>query len=362
MTEIKVLMMGGHRCGKTSALACMFEQMKQGRIRRVFNTSTEIGMEYEENLVEKNLELKQFIDNQGNKEFLADKAPTSSILHYPLNFIIPGSTKTCSIRFIDSCGSFFDHLSPHKETIMGLIKECDVFIVAVDSTYLMAGKVIENEVTNIVNQIHSLLIMVKDAIQVIFVPIKCEKWIQEGKANELVQKVEETYKQTIDQLKKNSNTEISIIPIQTTGGILFSELRDTYSLYNTVTKHNQRCSILTDRIVVFEDGKTYELTENDSLSCDQTDCFLGTHIKRRLAWFRLKENARYEPQNCEQIPLHIMRFMFNKLKAEHKDSLLDAIFGTKTKEEMEITLKKLKDSNLIKDDSDGIKIIKHLNY
>ena len=36
---LKVIMMGGRRCGKTSALASLFEQMKNGPVREFFTVS-----------------------------------------------------------------------------------------------------------------------------------------------------------------------------------------------------------------------------------------------------------------------------------------------------------------------------------
>ena len=36
---LKVLMMGGRRCGKTSALACLFEQMVNGPVKNYFTVS-----------------------------------------------------------------------------------------------------------------------------------------------------------------------------------------------------------------------------------------------------------------------------------------------------------------------------------
>lgn len=42
---LKVLMVGGRRCGKTSALASMFEQMINGEVKNYFTVSDRTHLE-----------------------------------------------------------------------------------------------------------------------------------------------------------------------------------------------------------------------------------------------------------------------------------------------------------------------------
>lgn len=381
---LKVLMMGGRRCGKTSALASLFDQMINGATNDYLTVAddtnpnqrnddgTEKG-EKIETLNNKKLELKHFIGKATNNTFLVDAGPTPNYWDYLLRVQIPGTTKSTHLRFRDANGEFFESGNKHHDDTMRFVQDCDVFIVVVDTPYMMAGKDYENEAANVVNSLHTFLTAIDTSRtkgkQVIFVPIKCEKWMQEGKADEVVTKVEATYSSTIKHLVATKKTEISIIPIQTAGDILFSDLRDPYILYNTVTKQTTKCSKLTGNLVILNSGKNHKITEIECLQEDPQGVFSGKgleEIVRPTEWFHHPQgrNPQYAPYNCEQLPLHIIRFMFNKLKAEAPGGIwgkiASIIFGTMTKEDLQNALDKLSKNDLIKDNTEGIKTIKKI--
>ena len=381
MSKLKVLMMGGRRCGKTSALASLFDQMIHGATNQyltvcdntILETKTIPGTdktEKQDSLNNKKLELESFIKKGGNNTFLVDKGPTSNYWYYNLQIQIPGTSKNTVIEFRDSAGEFFEAGGPHHQETVDYIKDCDVFVVVVDTPYLMAGNSVENAAANVVDSIHTFLTQIdnedgRKAKQVIFVPIKCEKWIQEGKVDDVVSKIETTYDATIKHLKASGKTEISIIPIQTAGDIIFSELRDSYLLVNTITNKMQKCSKISDRLVVLGNGENHKIAEDyEILNDDPESAFPNTSISRPSSWYHLPtdRSAEYRPHNCEQLPLHIIRFMFNKIKAESSSGfwakLMSFFFGTITKEDMQDALDGLSSENLIKDNQDGIKIIK----
>ncbi len=381
MSKLKVLMMGGRRCGKTSALASLFDQMIHGATNQyltvcdntILETKTIPGTdktEKQDSLNNKRLELDFFIKKGGNNTFLVDKGPTNNYWYYNLQIQIPGTSKNTVIEFRDSAGEFFEAGGQHHQETVDYIKDCDVFVVVVDTPYLMAGNSVENAAANVVDSIHTFLTQIdnesgRKAKQVIFTPIKCEKWIQEGKVDDVVSKIETTYDATIKHLKASGKTEISIIPIQTAGDILFSELRDSYILVNTITNKIQKCSKISDRLVVLENGKNHKIVEDyEILNDDPESVFPNTSISRPSSWYHLPTDraAEYRPHNCEQLPLHIIRFMFNKIKAESSSGiwgkLMSFFFGSITKEDMQEALDGLSSENLIKDNQDGIKIIK----
>ena len=381
---LKVLMMGGRRCGKTSALASLFDQMINGATNDFLTVAddtnpnqrnddgTEKG-ERIETLNNKKLELKHFIGKATNNTFLVDAGPTRAYWDYTLRIQIPGTSRSTRMQFRDANGEFFESGGRHYDETMRFVQDCDVFIVVVDTPYMMAGKDFENEAANVVGPLHDFLTAVDTSKtkgkQVIFVPIKCEKWMQEGKADEVVAKVEATYCSTIKHLVATEKTEISIIPIQTAGDILFSDLRDPYILYNSVTNKTVKCSKFTNRIVTLNNGRNHTITEVETLQEDPQGVFFGKgmeDIVRPTEWFHLPQDreAKYAPYNCEQLPLHIIRFMFNKLKAEAPGGLLgkllSIIFGTITKNDLQKILDTLSKYDLIKDNTEGIKTIKKI--
>ncbi len=378
MANLKVLMMGGRRCGKTSALASLFDQMIHGKTNEVLTVCDKTVLEYKEgeqqdSLANKRLKLEHFILNGGNNTFLVDEGPTRHFWDYTLQLQIPGTNKRMDILFRDSAGEFFDAGGVHHNEVVDFVKDCDVFVVVVDTPYLMSGNKIEAEAANVIDSIHTFLMQIdndkgRKAKQVIFVPIKCEKWVKDGKINEVVNAIETSYSATIRDLKASNKTEISIIPIQTAGDILFADLREPYVLFNTLTNKQFRCSKISDRLVTLHNGKNHKVAEHEILNEDPEGVFVvggsPTGITRRAAWFNLPcdHKAQYTPYNCEQLPLHIIRFMFNKKKSEAPSGILawlaDFFFGTITAKDMQEALDKLSQENLIKDSGEGIKVIK----
>ena len=60
---LKVLMMGGRRCGKTSALASLFDEMSNGKVKNYFTVTDSTvletkGFEKQDSLGSKTLELQ----------------------------------------------------------------------------------------------------------------------------------------------------------------------------------------------------------------------------------------------------------------------------------------------------------------
>ena len=370
---LKVLMMGGRRCGKTSVLTSMFYQAINGDLNNIFTLNNETAFQEKDGevidlLENKRLELQYFIDKYKNSIFLADEAPTKNFWDYKLRLQIPGKGRNMEIVFRDSAGEVFDPDNRHYTETMNYVKECDVFIVVVDTPYLMAGTDVENEAANIKDSIHTFLTKMKrdKAVQVIFVPVKCEKWIKEGKIDCVTDAVKTLYKSTINDLLATPQIEVSIIPIQTAGDIVFEELREPYLLYNSITKKEIKCSLdkNDDTIVITEKGKPHKLKDGEFLNEDPAGVFDKTNIIRPYAWYSLyhKPKATYSPHNCEQIVVHIIRFMFNKTKAEAFTGFwgwfFGFIFGTIQPEEMENAIGKLTNSGLIKDSGEGIEILK----
>lgn len=375
---LKVLMMGGRRCGKTSALASLFDQMIHGKTNEFLTVCDRTVLETkdgerQDSLLSKRLELEQFINNGRNNTFLADKNPTMNYWTYILQLQIPGTNKRMEIEFRDSAGEFFDAGSKHHDETISFVRECDVFVVIVDTPYLMAGSKVEAEAANVIDSIHTFLMQIDNqngrrAKQVLFVPIKCEKWIKEGTIDDVVAAVEEKYDATIRDLKAANRTEISIIPIETAGDILFAELKEPCILVNKATQKRIKCAKISDRMVMLPDGRHKRLDDDEYLDDDFEGVFkFGeelSDIVRPNAWYHLRHNpkATYTPHNCEQLPLHIVRFMFNKKKSEETwpwplDDII-GFFGGISAKDMQKALDNLSQANLIKDSGEGIKIIK----
>lgn len=394
--DLKVLMVGGRRCGKTSALAAMFDQIINGEVNKTLTVSDQTTIaekedtvtrkiERQDSLDDKRLELTSKIEKGGTGSFMLDQNPTLHFWDYRLRVQLPGnSEKFMDIVFRDSGGEFFDNKSKHYEDTKLFVRDCDVFLVVIDTPYLMQDSSVDAESANQVGPIRDVLTHIdgSKAKQVIFVPIKCEKWIKSGKIDEVVEKVKSIYGVAINNLKAYNNIEITILPIETAGDILFDEMLPSNILYDTITNSEKKCSQISESIVRLANGKMHKVRPHEVVNEDIYATYVGTNIERPAPWYYLnhtsERKATYSPHNCEQIPLHIIRFMFNKAKKESANSidfrvlgplgyLIEKLlrelmkqlgFNTLTFEDIQKSLDQLSSAGLIKDNVEGITAIK----
>lgn len=394
---LRVIMMGGRRCGKTSALASLFEEMKNGPVKDYFTVSDRTvletkGFEVQDSLNDKTLELQNMLETNKNNSniFLVDKNPTSNFWLYKLHLQIPGTHREMDIEFRDSAGEFFEASGMHARETEEYIKGSDVFVIVIDTPYLM-GSVDEstkdlcpdsiNLGTNRVQDIQNFLTHIddkdgQDAKMVVFVPLKCEKWAKEPNGlNKVTARIKEVYGTHIKNLSAYEKMNICVIPMLTSGNILFSEFRKAY-LYNSF-EGTIRCCKIDDETIRKEDGENDIPMPGETVVEDAESVISGTNLARPYAWYQINPNdSSFSPKNCDQLPLHIIRFMLMKLmdaeaKVKHGgllgwiyDFLRDmidrirGIFGTMNTDELKQIIGKMQRSGIIKDTGDGIEILK----
>ena len=394
---LKVLMMGGRRCGKTSALASLFEQMKNGPVKEYFTVADRTvletkGFETQDSLNDKTLELQNMLEvNKENSNiFLVDKNPTSNFWLYKLHLQIPGTHREMDIEFRDSAGEFFESSGTHSQETADYIKDCDVFVIVIDTPYLM-GSTDEstkdlcpesiNLGTNRIQDIQNFLTHIddregKDAKMVVFVPLKCEKWAKKPNGlNKVTARIKEVYATHIKNLSAFAKMNITILPMQTSGNILFSEFRKAF-IYNSV-EGPIRCCKIDDEIIRKEDGENDTPLAGETVTEDSEAVISGTNLLRPYSWYQINPKSnKFLPQNCDQLPLHIIRFMLVKLMdaeaaVKHTGLLgwiydffrdlinkIRELFGTMDTEELKKIIGKMQRDGIIKDSGDGIEIIK----
>lgn len=396
---LKVIMMGGRRCGKTSALASLFDQMVNGPVKDYFTVADRTvletkGFEKQDSLNDKTLELINKLEqNAGNSNlFLVDNSPTYNVWHYNLHLQIPGKKREMDIDFCDIPGEYFENSASQqlKDETEALIKASDVFVIVVDTPYLM-GSIEEttkdicsesiNLGTNRVKEIQNFLTNIdnkdgKDAKMVIFVPLKCEKWAKEPNGfNKVTARLKEVYETHIRNLSAFEKMNISIIPMQTSGNIIFSEFKKAF-IYKSI-EGSVRCCKIDEETIRKEDGENDLPMEGETVVEDPESVISGTKMLRPYSWYQINPtDSNFTPQNCDQLPLHIIRFMLMKLmdaeaSVRHGgllggiyDFFRDVIngirkrFGTMDTEELKHIIGNMQRNGVIKDTGDGIEIIK----
>lgn len=162
---------------------------------------------------------------------------------YKLELALAGSSDSMEITFTDVNGEFFEGGNMQQDAIIGLIKEYDVFIVAVDTPFLMEARNEDNELVdpiinnkyNCIDSIHTFLTQIDDnkgenAKLVIFVPIKCEYWAKKGILDSVSDAIQEDYETSLKALAKYKSLQIEILPIQTVGSAILQNIWRPISL------------------------------------------------------------------------------------------------------------------------------------
>ena len=410
MAEVlKVLMMGGQRVGKTSMLAGLIESMTNGPVRDIVEVENVTESEERRRKMSKSIEsLKFHLIQSYGRTFLIDDNKTGSFDDYTLQFSIPDTDSKMQIVFTDANGEFYDMGRLHDKEIREMIKTYDVFLVTIDTPYLMEVSNPDNKLCteainnsyNHVNDIHTFLTEINDkdgadAKLVIFIPLKCEKWVKEGKIQDVKARVLQVYEPTIFALSKFANIEIDFLPVQTVGNIVFQE--QCKANICDMDKVSRRCAIVNKKSTVrFEDGteEPVDLTRHKFREDPDALIRYGSSLIRPYSWFKTV-SKEYEPHNCDQLAYYILQFYLAKvLFAQDVENLqskknkwkwgkriaiivfgvtfgllgaavayftskyLAAKFGTITVEQMQAMVNKLKGSGYVKKNEDGIETLK----
>lgn len=324
-SEIRILMLGARRAGKTSLLAAVADAFKNESLKQHLIIEEVISdNEPQHTLSAKVDSFKRFMKDFEGKTVLNDEDPTNSFHDYVIRVCLPGVIGGMRMTFTDANGEFYYQGDRYFNEIKKKILEYDVFVVAVDSVYLMESVNEENDLCskplsdayNQVDSVHTLLSALHDdngqnARLVIFAPVKCERWAKSGDVDKVTQRVEESYSTTIKALKAFSNIKVMVLPVQTLGNVVFDSHHEAYQVTKKDGK-TLRCTEMDENeCVLLENGNIYKLNEEDILQDDHTAIIEGYGFPRPNSWFKVL-NCVYEPHNCEQMAYNILHFLITK--------------------------------------------------
>ena len=328
---LKVLMIGGRRVGKSSALAAVINAFTKAPINTLLSVK-DITQGASEPIASKLMEIQSYLTNNYQKVILVDSGITGAINHYTLQLSIPGNRHKMEIFFTDLNGEFYERGNNTQNQVSDMIKEYDVFIIAVDTPMLMGAfddtdpyvDEIVNEKFNYINDIHNFLANInkKDdtsAKLVIFTPIKCEKWAKENKLDLVVARTKQVYATAIAGIRAHRNIRIEFMPIQTVGSMVFKEhlpaslftyKKKTFLFFKKTIV--EKGSVIKPDTIRLSNGQEMPLSEGLVDDDPLAVLILGTDIIRPNSWYYVC-SKEYKPHNCEQIALHILEFMLRKM-------------------------------------------------
>lgn len=332
--EHKVLMMGGRRAGKSTILASILHLLKNapGDLCTIADltdyTQSIIGKDGHEyplpTLDEKSREVVGYLRDMSEKSsFLVDLTPNHVNATYTLRvnttYTQEGRTRQTNIelKFVDVPGEWMRKGVSGHEQLVNEVRQSDVIVIAIDTPYLMQDDVEVNEVYNRIPEISDTLEYLKveneaDWKQIIFCPVKCEKWAKDGSIAQVTAKVKDVYKGLINRWVQFPNVQIWIMPIQTVGSLSFDNHREAKLYFKdendptgTLCSEDEQTGIILDGT-----GKpVIKYDQERGLEFDGRWKIDG--IKIPISWYRIC-GRDFSPQECEQPGYHILRFLVGK--------------------------------------------------
>jgi len=264
--KIKITVFGPRGVGKTSLLTAISEQFDKATKK----TSLILRPELKTSLIlqDKRSDLKSCFDTQNELEVVGGIKGTTEPQDFEFSLAKTGMDATVKLFFVDFPGK---DLTSDMESVKKLLDECGIVLIAIDAPALMEE---EGRWHDLINKPNLVTDYFKTSYQnlkeprlVIFVPIKCEKYMRLC-PTDLLKRVQKGYSYLIEFFDKpNLRSQVAAVvtPIQTLGNVEFSRI----------------------------DVKSY----NDQLY---------PHF-----YFRKTNTPKYEPLDCEQPLRYLLRFLLN---------------------------------------------------
>lgn len=353
MAPHRILMLGGRRSGKSSILSCVLYALQQAEIdvKNITKYDCKISDEtkYDEQMIEtpngleklpklrnKRRETHGYILNHkdmGSNIFTVDMTPTNGKGTYSLEITLNTDSKIL-FDFVDVPGEWMVEDSTDHKHLIEEIKKSDVFIIAIDTPFLMqeSEDITTQEIYDNINIIYNRIEEITDSLKhiqfggadfgtkefvtedkklILLCPVKCEKWVLSGKADLVTKKVKAAYDRLLTHLEDKPNVEIKIMPIQTAGGLESAKMLPAKLLYRTEdTKTGESCSEDPfTGMILLRDGISIRPKEQYVLLPDKK--WKIDHFDIPLSWYKVNGRS-FKPMFCEQPAYHIMEFLLSK--------------------------------------------------
>jgi len=312
--EIRVLMCAGRRVGKTSVMAAMEENMRSAlsgghAAIRIWQSSADGSNPLDAFRLK---QMEAFKADWDSPFYYAEESSQtgehgdSTATHETNVFegeirvkdAKGGYKMVNAIRFRDPRGEdFSDTVSQaRRNQVKEWIRESQVLILAIDTPRLMeCDENGENGAFHeAFNKPEEITDLIKEAWQgdeenrlILFVPLKCELYLREGRGAEIVSRVQEGYRSLITYIRTTARAarcSMAIVPCETMGGLEFRKF---------------------ERLGGYDEAR-------------KPSAFRSVYGYRR---FETGERAR-RPKNCEQPLLYMLMFIFGMRKTGRTGSRL----------------------------------------
>lgn len=369
MSEIKVMLFGASRSGKTSILASMLEGCRENLSRYRLQLRAE---NEDASFTNATGSMMDFCDTKSPRPRMTTLRGDNEIKKYRfrLSYLDAPTAGRNTIVICDVPGEIYTKEDCEKnEALEKEFQESQIVIVAVDTPALLWTGNAGQHYQKLIScncELSSLVCHLGTAIDekrkdgnkclksIIFAPIKCEKYLHQDAdkfKRDIRAAIECVYKEVLDQVKP-LRYKVSIIPMETIGGVHFHHYSEadamkvlvfnpksnddvSFDKYEEITALESptvaefipnvmlsRCEMLDDHTVILaRSGKAYQLKEGDFLipTSKMAEYPYVYSEGKTIPYIWYKSNGQgFCQKNCEKALYEVIKLVVQEITASSK--------------------------------------------
>lgn len=289
---LSICMMGPRSVGKTTVMTSIFAESQS----QLCEGSRLYLRALDQNTSKLNDYHTMLVDAVAKKD--ASNLPASNVVSKFLFGIgVVGRTPSVKLTIQDFPGEYLtSSIQADRDEVYNFMAGANIILIAIDTPYLMeeGGKYNndKNKIDVVTHYLKDNSQAVKDKL-VLFVPLKCERYIHEGRVDEVSEKAVEAYSELISFFR-NNNIASLVTPIITLGGMEFDTMVDAPAGISDVPK-------------IAKYRSWDKLPEYSPLFCPQPLYYLLTYASNYAEWQQQQKKGFFQ---------HIMDSFYSFLKKD----------------------------------------------
>lgn len=275
---LSICMMGPRSVGKTTVLTSIFHESQS----QICEGSSIYLKALDSNTSMLNNYHTMLVDAVAKKN--ASNLPASNtISEFMFGLGLAGRAESVKLKIRDFPGEYLTSaIKEDRNEIYNFMANATVILIAVDTPYLMeeGGRynAEKNKVDVVTHYLKDNVAAVKDKL-VLFVPLKCERYLHDGKLQQVAEMTKAAYQELADFFSKN-NIASFVTPIITLGGIEFD-----YMKTNTMAGDVAKVSVF----------RPWEVKpEYKPLFCPQPLYYLLTYVSNYYEWQKKQKKGFFD--------------------------------------------------------------------
>lgn len=224
--DMKVCMMGPRAAGKTTILTAIFNDTQEN-----IGSWTNMQLTAETHTSAELTDRKRYLTSIfTNRTGIHDRPEagldaSSTVTTFDFHFGLKGKEPRINLEIKDFPGEF---VVSDPDSVKNFIMESTGIFIAIDTPHLMEHEGAYNEVKNkpsvITDFFRTVLPNIDGEKLVLLIPLKCERYFNEHRMDEVARRVKETYGELISLFRESHKIACAITPILTLGDVEYDDM------------------------------------------------------------------------------------------------------------------------------------------